>query len=188
MMARSGSETSAIRRLRVGELDRMLAIINAAAEAYRGRIPDDCWHQPYMPEEELRSEIGSGVLFHGIDDAGALVALMGVQQVRDVQLIRHAYVLPRCQGQGLGGRLVERICGLLPGQMLVGTWAAAGWAIRFYEGHGFSLLPSAVTPAVLRAYWRIPERQVATSVVLARPALDEEQARALAGSAAQGQR
>lgn len=155
----------------------MLAVIDAAAEAYRGRIPDDCWHEPYMPEAELRSEIDSGVLFYGIDHSGALVALMGVQQVRDVHLIRHAYVLPRHQGEGLGGRLVEHICGLVPGRILVGTWAAAEWAIRFYQRHGFVLQPSTATPALLRAYWTIPDRQVATSVVLARPPFEEGEER-----------
>jgi GNAT superfamily N-acetyltransferase len=162
-----------IRPVRPEEFDRLLSIINQAAEAYRGNIPADCWHEPYMSEEQLRAEMAAGVNFVGIHIAGQIAAVMGMQQVRNVELIRHAYVVPEHQGEGLGGELIETICGERRGQMLVGTWRAAQWAIRFYERHGFVLLPPEIIRLLLRTYWSITERQAETSVVLARPALDE---------------
>ena len=150
------------------ERGEILAIVNAAAEAYRGVIPDDCWHEPYMPREELDEEIAAGVEFWGYEDDGELLGVMGIQAVRDVQLIRHAYVRPATQGRGIGGALLEHLERARTSRLLVGTWAAAEWAIRFYERHGFALVPPEETADLLRDYWDIPERQLEVSVVLAK--------------------
>jgi GNAT superfamily N-acetyltransferase len=146
----------------------MLAIVNAAAEAYRGVIPADRWHEPYMPREELDAEIAAGVEFWGYEDGGGLVGVMGIQPVRDVDLIRHAYVVPGSQRGGIGGALLEHLMDGRARRVLVGTWAAAEWAIRFYERHGFACVGRERTAALLREYWTIPERQIETSVVLER--------------------
>jgi GNAT superfamily N-acetyltransferase len=156
-----------IRHCRDDERDAILAIVNAAAEAYRGVIPEDRWHEPYMPGEELDVEITAGVEFWGYEDAGELLGIMGIQPVRDVNLIRHAYVVPDSQGRGIGSALLEHLLALATRPMLVGTWAAATWAIRFYERHGFAYVGPERTAELLRAYWDIPERQIDTSVVLA---------------------
>ena len=145
--------------------------MNAAAEAYRGVIPADRWHEPYMPAEELDAEIGAGVEFWGWFDEERLVGVMGIQPVRDVELIRHAYVLPDRQGAGIGGELLEHLMKRASRRVLVGTWAAAEWAIRFYRGHGFEPVARDRIASLLRTYWEIPERQIETSVVLARPPL-----------------
>lgn len=147
----------------------MLAIVNGAAEAYRGVIPADRWHEPYMPEAELREEIAAGVEFWGLETADGLAGVMGVQPVRDVELIRHAYVRPGHQRHGVGAELIEHLRRRSTRRMLVGTWAAATWAITFYERHGFVLVAPERAAALLRAYWTIPERQIETSVVLAYP-------------------
>jgi GNAT superfamily N-acetyltransferase len=160
-----------IRHCRDDERDAILAIVNAAAEAYRGVIPADRWHEPYMPAEELDGEIRAGVVFWGSEDDGELVGVMGVQSVRDVELIRHAYVAPGSQGAGVGGALLEHLASRSSRRMLVGTWAAAEWAIRFYRRHGFTPVTPEQTAALLRTYWSIPERQIETSVVLAKPEL-----------------
>ena len=160
---------TAIRPVRPDEFDRLLTIINEAAAAYRGTIPDDCWHEPYMSKAQLRDEMAAGVSFSGIEIAGELVAVMGIQDLGAVHLVRHAYVDPDHQGEGLGGQLIVKICAGLPHQILVGTWSAAQWAIRFYEKHGFALVPDKSTPGLLQTYWNIPPRQAAESVVLARP-------------------
>ncbi len=158
-----------VRPCREDERDTILAIVNSAAEAYRGVIPPDRWREPYMPAEELDQEIAAGVVFWGYEnDEGELVGIMGIQRVRDVDLVRHAYVWPEHQGQGIGGRLLEHIAESATHRMLVGTWATAEWAIRFYSHHGFELLPREEGAALLRSYWSIPERQIETSVVLAR--------------------
>jgi GNAT superfamily N-acetyltransferase len=161
-----------IRRCRADERAAILQIINAAAVAYRGVIPPDRWHEPYMPAEDLDGEIAAGVEFWGYSDDGdsAPVAVMGVQPVRDVVLIRHAYVEPSRQGSGIGGALLEHLIRSATAPMLVGTWAAAQWAIRFYERHGFELVSPERKAELLRTYWTIPERQVETSVVLAQTA------------------
>jgi len=158
-----------IRRCRDDERVAILRIVNLAAEAYRGVIPADRWHEPYMPASELDREIGAGVAFWGYEADGELLGLMGIQSVRDVDLIRHAYVLPGRQRGGIGGALLEHLTGLSTQRMLVGTWAAAEWAIRFYRRHGFEPVSSEQSAALLRSYWSIPERQIVTSVVLARP-------------------
>jgi GNAT superfamily N-acetyltransferase len=157
---------SAIRPCRDDERAAILAIVNAAAEAYRGVIPADRWHDPYMPAGELDAEIAAGVVFHGYEDGGALVGVMGIQPVRDVDLIRHAYVAPALQGRGIGGALLSHLLGSSTRRTLVGTWAAAGWAIRFYARHGFEPVGAQRTAELLKAYWTIPERQIETSVVL----------------------
>jgi GNAT superfamily N-acetyltransferase len=162
-----------IRPCRDDERAAILAIVNAAAEAYRGVIPADRWHEPYMPLHELETEIAAGVAFWGYEDDGALVGIMGIQSVGDVDLIRHAYVSPGRQRHGVGGALLEHFARSTTRRMLVGTWAAADWAIRFYRRHGFELVSPERKSALLKAYWTIPERQIETSVVLASPPLDE---------------
>jgi N-acetylglutamate synthase-like GNAT family acetyltransferase len=159
-------QTTPLRRCRDDETPTILAIINAAAEAYRGVIPDDCFHDPYMPGEALAREIAAGVAFWGVEADGELVGVMGVQPVREVDLIRHAYVRPGVQGGGIGTRLLRHLTASPARPILVGTWAAAHWAIGFYQRHGFELVPAAETPALLRRYWTISDRQVETSVVL----------------------
>jgi len=142
------------------------AIINEAAEAYRGVIPEDCWHEPYMSGAALRREIEAGVRFWGWEDAGALLGVMGSQRVRDVTLIRHAYVRTAAQGRGIGAALLKFLADQTAGALLVGTWAAAQWAIRFYERHGFRLTADEEKDRLLSTYWTIPDRQRETSVVL----------------------
>jgi N-acetylglutamate synthase-like GNAT family acetyltransferase len=151
----------------------MLAIVNAAAEAYRGVIPADRWHEPYMASHELDDEIAAGVEFWGYEADGALVGIMGVQRFEDVDLIRHTYVSAGNQRCGIGGALLERLAESTTGQVLVGTWAAADWAIQFYRRHGFELVSPACKTELLKTYWTIPERQIESSVVLAKPPLDE---------------
>ncbi|HTU94245.1 MAG TPA: GNAT family N-acetyltransferase [Solirubrobacteraceae bacterium] len=158
-----------IRRCQAHERGEILAIINAAAEVYRGAIPADRWHEPYMPADELDAEIAAGVIFWGYEAEGRLIGVMGIQPVDDVDLIRHAYVLPGSQGAGVGRALIEQLRPLSRGRMLVGTWAAAEWAIRFYVRNGFEQVPTSAAANLLRRYWSIPDRQVETSVVLASP-------------------
>jgi GNAT superfamily N-acetyltransferase len=160
-----------IRRCRDSERDAILAVINEAAEAYRGVIPPDRWHEPYFSRSEFDEATGAGVAFWGCEIDGELVGVMGIQPVQDVELIRHAYVLPARQGLGVGGALLEHLMRGNERQVLVGTWAAAEWAIRFYRRHGFALVAPEQTADLLRRYWTIPERQIETSVVLARPPL-----------------
>ncbi len=148
------------------DFETIHALINEAAEAYRGVIPDDCWHEPYMTPDAFRHEIDAGVVFWGLETAGALVGVMGLQHVLDVTLIRHAYVRPSSQRQGTGGRLLGAIREKTQRPLLVGTWAAAVWAIRFYEKHGFRLVPTDEKDRLLATYWSIPDRQIETSVVL----------------------
>jgi GNAT superfamily N-acetyltransferase len=154
-------------------------VINAAATAYAGVIPDDRYHVPYMSREELRREIDDGVRFWGwyederlvsgaSSEQAPLAGVMGIQDVNDVTLIRHAYVEPSRQGRGIGGELLEHLVSLTQGPLLVGTWAAATWAIRFYEHHGFGLVTPEEKDRLLLRYWKIPARQVETSVVLRR--------------------
>lgn len=159
-----------MRTCRAVDADEMLAIINAAAEAYRGVIPADCFHQPYMSAKELASEIADGVAFSGIEQGGRLLGVMGMQNRHNVALIRHAYVSPEWQGRGIGARLLHRLCQDARRPLLVGTWAAAEWVIRFYARNGFARVASEDIAPLLRAYWRVPDRQIATSVVLAFPA------------------
>jgi GNAT superfamily N-acetyltransferase len=159
----------AIRPCREDERTAILEVVNAAAAAYRGVIPDDRWHEPYMQSAELEREIADGVAFWGYETDGELVGVMGIQPVVDVDLIRHAYVLPARQGEGIGGALIAHLRGLANRRMLVGTWASAEWAIRFYRRHGFEQVTPEAKTELLRTYWTIPERQIETSVVLAYP-------------------
>jgi GNAT superfamily N-acetyltransferase len=163
---------NSIRPCRADERAVILVIVNAAAEAYRGVIPADRWHDPYMPAVQLDEEIATGVTFWGYEQEGTLIGVMGFQPVRDVDLIRHAYVLPGNQQRGVGGALLKRLRQTSARQLLVGTWAAADWAIRFYQRHGFALVLPARKATLLKMYWTIPERQIETSVVLADPPLD----------------
>jgi len=160
-----------IRLCRDDEHPAIQAIINAAAEVYRGVIPPDCWHEPYMSSSELQSEIAANIAFWGYETDGALVGVMGIQPVRDVVLIRHAYVMPARQHRGIGSALLSHLRGLTTQRMLIGTWAAAEWAIRFYQRHGFELAPAGQKTALLQTYWTVPDRQIETSVVLADPPL-----------------
>ena len=157
-----------IRRCTAADIPVIDSIINEAAERYRGAIPADCWHEPYMSRAELESEIDKGVNFWGWEDGGELVGVMGVQKVLDATLIRHAYVRKNRQGRGIGGALLTSLKHQVTGKLLIGTWAAAEWAIRFYQGHGFRLVPTAERDRLLGTYWTIPDRQRDTSVVLAR--------------------
>jgi len=166
-----------IRPCRDEELTTILAIVNSAAEAYRGVIPPDRWHEPYMPLAALNRDIAAGVAFWGFETDGRLVGVMGIQPVHDVDLIRHAYVLPAQQRHGVGAALIEHLRRQSARRMLVGTWAAAKWAIDFYRRHGFELVSPERKIALLKTYWDIPDRQIETSVVLANPPLDAIEAR-----------
>jgi N-acetylglutamate synthase-like GNAT family acetyltransferase len=154
---------------RCGEEDfeAIWEIINDGAEAYRGVIPEDCWAEPYMSREKLQHEIDDGVVFWGCEEDEGLAGVMGIQDVQDVTLIRHAYVRTESQNRGIGAELLAHLVKLATGPVLVGTWADATWAIRFYEKYGFQLVGTEEKNRLLRNYWTIPERQVETSVVLA---------------------
>lgn len=156
-----------IRLCQANDFEHIYAIINDAASAYEGVIPTDCWHEPYMSRAELQHELAAGVEFWGYEQAGELVGVMGSQPVQDVTLIRHAYVRTATRNQGIGGQLLTHLRPLTERPILIGTWAAAVWAIRFYEKHGFRLVTMAEKERLLRKYWTISDRQIETSVVLA---------------------
>ena len=149
------------------DFEAILQIINDASEAYRGIIPVDRWHEPYMPREELRAEVSAGVAFLGYEKDGELAGVMGTQNVQDVTLIRHSYVRTAQRGQGIGGELLDRIMDQATKPVLIGTWADAVWAVRFYENRGFKMVPTQEKETLLRKYWNVPDRQIETSVVLA---------------------
>jgi GNAT superfamily N-acetyltransferase len=154
-------------RLPPSEFDAILNVVNDAAQAYKGVIPEDRWKEPYMPASEIKEEVENGVEFYGWKEGNALVAVMGIQLVNDVTLIRHAYVLTNHQRRGIGENLLKHLMSLArTSEVLVGTWEAAYWAVRFYEKHGFRLVSSEEKDRLLRKYWNIPERQIETSVVL----------------------
>lgn len=156
-----------IRDLSFCDLDIMLRVINDAAQAYKGVIPDDRWKEPYMPKEELKKEITAGVKFYGWMEKSSLLGLMGIQLVKDVTLIRHSYVHSKHQRRGVGGILLKHLMNYAEtSNVYVGTWKAATWAINFYEKHGFKLTSHKEKERLLRTYWNIPERQIETSVVL----------------------
>jgi N-acetylglutamate synthase-like GNAT family acetyltransferase len=156
-----------IRPCDISDFETMYSIINDAAEAYHGVIPGDRWHVPYMSKDELRHEIDQGVVFWGYEEDGPLIGVMGIQDVKDVTLIRHAYVRSAKRNQGIGGRLLSELRKKTTRPTLVGTWADAVWAIRFYEKHGFEVVTPQEKERLLKMYWSIPDRQIDTSVVLA---------------------
>ncbi len=154
-------------RVPPSEFSSALDVVNDAAQAYKGVIPVDRWKEPYMTAEELKEEGESGVQFFGWTENNALLAVMGIQRVREVTLIRHAYVLTSHQRRGIGEKLLRHLMSLAQTpEVLVGTWTAAWWAVRFYEKHGFKLVSPEEKDNLLHEYWNIPERQVETSVVL----------------------
>ncbi len=150
-----------------GDRDAVLAVINDAAQAYRGVIPPDRWHEPYMSRDELEREVAHGVVFSGWFEDGELIGVMGVQPVDEVTLIRHAYVRTDRQRAGIGSTLLDHLLAGTRTPVLIGTWAAARWAIAFYERHGFRVVDEETKDRLLRRYWSIPDRQIETSVVLA---------------------
>jgi len=166
MQAGVPDSTTQIRPCTSADVPEIFAIINDAAIAYKGVIPDDRWHEPYMPREDLEREIAAGVRFSGYVENGALLGVMGIQDVKDVTLIRHAYVRTKVRSQGIGGKLLAHLVNLTQRPVLIGTWAAATWAIRFYERHGFRVVDEAEKNVLLQKYWTVPARQIATSVVL----------------------
>ena len=156
-----------IRSLLPSDFDAILKVINDAAQAYKGVIPNDRWKEPYMSAGELKEEIEAGIRFFGWVEGGYLLGVAGIQALKDTTLIRHAYVLPGYQRRGIGTRLLEYLMDLAgTPEILVGTWADATWAIRFYQKHGFKLMSPKEKHRLLRTYWNIPERQIETSVVL----------------------
>lgn len=155
-----------IRKCTESDFDKICSIVNDAAQAYKGVIPPDRWNDEYMTKEELRHEIDDGVEFWGYEDGGELIGVMGIQPVQDATLIRHAYVITAKRNKGIGGELLSYLRKLTDRPILMGTWADAVWAVRFYEKNGFELVTEEEKDKLLRKYWSIPERQIATSVVL----------------------
>ena len=142
-------------------------IINDGASAYRGIIPADRWHEPYMSKQELQQQIDDGVRFWCYTEEGSILGVMGIQDKNEVTLIRHAYVRTISRKMGIGSKLLQHLRNIFATPILIGTWSAANWAIDFYKKHGFRLLAEEEKNKLLRRYWTIPERQVETSVVLA---------------------
>jgi N-acetylglutamate synthase-like GNAT family acetyltransferase len=163
-----------IRRCTEDEFEVIWQIINDGAQAYKGVIPPDRWKEPYMSREELRHEMREGVEFWGFEENGELRGVMGIQPVKDVTLIRHAYVRTQRQKAGIGAQLLAHLRRLASGPVLIGTWADASWAIRFYKNHGFELAGPEEKNRLLKTYWTVPDEQIAVSVVLAdwRPRLN----------------
>ena|SRR5215472_7235365 len=157
----------AVRACSGADVDAIYEVINDGASAYFGVIPADRWHEPYMPREELQREIAAGVMFSGaFDDEGRLLGVMGLQDVKDVALIRHAYTRTSMQGRGIGSALLRHLVERTNRPILIGTWTAAAWAIRFYERHGFRVVDDTEKNRLLRTYWTVPDRQIEESVVL----------------------
>ena len=156
-----------IRKCTDSEFEVILEIINDGAQAYKGVIPADCWHEPYMSREELKHEIEDRVSFWGFENEATLIGVMGIQDKGDVTLIRHAYMRSNKRNQGIGTRLLHFLESTTEKPILIGTWADATWAIAFYKKNGYRLLPEEEKNQLLRKYWNILERQVLTSVVLA---------------------
>jgi len=152
----------------MADLPALFSIVNDAAQAYKGVIPDDCWHEPYMPLDQLKRETREGIVFWGCESGGTLVGMMGIQDRGEVSLIRHAYVQTAQRRKGIGEKLLMHLEGTTAKPILIGTWSAAAWAIRFYEKNGYRVLSRPETERLLHEHWRIPERQIETSVVLAK--------------------
>lgn len=163
-----------IRRCMEGDFEALYTIINDAAGAYRGVIPPDRWKEPYMPNDEILHEIRDGVMFWGYEEDGLLVGVMGIQNVLDVTLIRHAYVRTAKRNSGIGGKLLTFLLEQTERPVLIGTWADAVWAVRFYQKHGFRLVTPEEKNILLKKYWSIPDRQVETSVVLAQKSFNQK--------------
>lgn len=155
-----------IRKAREDDFLAILAVINNAAVAYRGVIPSDCWREPYMTAAELKREITSNVVFWVVEAEGRLLAVMGIQDKNDVALVRHAYTATESQGRGFGTKLLHHLESLAAQPMLIGTWAAATWAVAFYRKNGYRIVPDEEKDSLLRKYWSVPENQIKTSVVL----------------------
>jgi N-acetylglutamate synthase-like GNAT family acetyltransferase len=149
------------------DFKEIYTIINDAASAYKGIIPADRWHDPYMSQEELKKQIDEGVEFWNYNEGGRILGVMGIQFKGEVTLIRHAYVRTTERNKGIGSKLLEHLANIATTPVLIGTWADAKWAIAFYQNHGFRLLPEEEKNSLLRRYWSIPARQIETSVVLA---------------------
>ena len=149
------------------DFDEIYNVINDAAIAYKGIIPADRWHEPYMTKEELKTQIEDGVRFSCYIDDNKIIGVMGIQDKKDVDLIRHAYVITRQRKKGIGTILIHELLKDSKKPILIGTWKAAHWAISFYERHGFFVVPEEEKNILLRKYWNIPDRQIETSVVLA---------------------
>ena len=164
-----------IKECKESEFETIFEIINDAAKVYKGIIPQDRWHEPYMLHKELRAEIDDGIVFWGLERDGQLLGVMGIQDKRDVTLIRHAYVSTKAQKQGIGKKLLRHLQSMTDKPILIGTWAAASWAISFYQKNGYALVSDEEKNRLLRRYWSIPERQVETSVVLANQTLHQTQ-------------
>ncbi len=156
-----------IRDARDDDFLAILAVVNNAAQAYRGVIPSDRWHEPYMSAAEMKSEIEDHVIFWVVEAEGRLLAVMGIQDKNDVALVRHAYTVTESQGQGFGRKLLHHLESLTAKPMLIGTWAAASWAIEFYRKNGYRVVTNEEKNFLLKKYWSVPERQIETSVVLA---------------------
>lgn len=156
-----------IRKYRDEDFEPVYTIINESAQVYRGVIPKDCWREPYMGKDELRGEISDGVVFWGYEENSTLLGVMGIQDVKDVSLIRHAYTSPRHQNRGIGSQLLTHLRSLTTRPFLVGTWEDAAWAVRFYRNQGFKQVSKETKDRLLREYWSISDRQIETSVVLA---------------------
>jgi len=156
-----------IRRCDNSDFEIIYEIINDSAQAYKGVIPTDLWEEPYMSKDELRHEIGEGVLFWGYEESGKLVGVMGIQHVQDVALIRHSYIRTMNRNKGIGSKLVSYLSKQTARPILIGTWTDAVWAIRFYEKHGFRLATQEEKNRLLKKYWSISQRQIEASVVLA---------------------
>ncbi len=166
-----------IRKCREEDFQAIYEIINDAAKAYDGYIPKDCYHKPYMDKDSLKNEIASGIIFYGFEEDGKLIGVMGIQDVLDLTLIRHAYVITEKRNKGIGTKLLNFLKTKTDKPVLVGTWATAKWAISFYQKHGYKLVSTEKKDHLLRKYWNIPDRQIETSVVLVDSKYHEQQKR-----------
>lgn len=156
-----------IRKCTDKDFEAMYEIINDAASAYKGVIPSDRWNEPYMPKDELSHEISQGMVFWEYEEAGRFVGVMGIQDVKDVRLIRHAYVRTATRSRGIGSKLLKFLLPQTTRPVLIGTWKAAAWASSFYQKHGFACVSEEDKNILLKKYWTVPPRQVETSIVLA---------------------
>jgi len=156
-----------IRKCTEKDFDTILEIINDSSSAYKGIIPEDRWKEPYMPKEELETQINEGVEFWEYEENNEVLGVMGIQFKQDVTLIRHAYIRTTARQKGIGGKLLKHLTAITQTPVLIGTWADASWAIHFYKKNGFRQVKEDEKNKLLKIYWSIPERQVETSVVLA---------------------